>query len=104
RMHMARNTGKQIVGLVRSNIKPSDIMTKKSFENAIRLLMAIGGSTNSVIHLIAIAKRLNIDIDLELFGKISEETPFIANMRPAGKYQMQDLYNAGGIPAVMKEI
>lgn len=104
RMHMARETGRQIVRLVKRDIKPSDIMTEKSFENAIRLLMAIGGSTNAVIHLIAIAKRLSIDIDLDLFEKISEETPFIANMRPAGKYQMQDLYHAGGIPAVLKEL
>lgn len=104
RMHMARETGRQIVRLVKKDIKPSDIMTKKSFENAIRLLMAIGGSTNSVIHLTAIAKRLNIDINLDLFEKISDETPFIANMRPAGMYQMQDLYHAGGIPVILKEL
>src|SRR5699024_10689783 len=104
RMHMARETGRQIVRLVKKDIKPSDVMTKKAFENAIRVLMAIGGSTNSVIHLTAMAKRLNIDIDLDLFEKISNDTPFIANMRPAGKYQMQDLYFAGGIPAVLKEL
>ncbi len=104
RMHLARETGRQIVKLVGNDVKPSDIMTKKSFENAIRVLMAIGGSTNAVIHLIAIAKRLDIVLDLDLFEEISEETPFIANMRPAGKYQMQDLYHAGGIPAVLKEL
>lgn len=104
RMHLARETGRQIVKLVGNDVKPSDIMTKKSFENAIRVLMAIGGSTNAVIHLIAIAKRLDIVLDLDLFEKISEETPFIANMRPAGKYQMEDLYHAGGIPAVLKEL
>jgi len=104
RLHMARETGRQIVRLVKADIKPSDIMTKKSFENAIRILMAIGGSTNAVIHLIAIAKRLNIEIDLDLFEEISKETPFIANMRPAGKYQMEDLYHAGGVPVILKEL
>lgn len=104
RMHIARQTGRQIVRLVKNDVKPSSIMTEKAFENAIRVLMAIGGSTNAVIHLIAIAKRLNIDLDLDLFEKMSEETPFIANMRPAGKYQMQDLYHAGGIPVVLKEL
>lgn len=104
RMYLARETGKRIVSLVKNDIKPSDIMTEKAFENAVRLLMAIGGSTNAVIHLTAIAKRLNINLDLDLFEKISEETPFIANMRPAGAYQMQDLYHAGGIPAVLKEL
>jgi len=104
RMHMARETGRAIVRLVKENIKPSDIMTEKAFENAIKALMAIGGSTNSVIHLTAIAKRLNIDLTLDKFEEISRNTPFIANLRPAGKYQMQDLYHAGGIPAVLKEM
>ncbi|UUI39446.1 dihydroxy-acid dehydratase [Oceanobacillus oncorhynchi] len=104
RMHMARETGREIVRLVKKNIKPSDIMTKEAFENAIRLLMAIGGSTNTVIHLTAMAKRLGITLNLDQFEKISKETPFIANMRPAGKYQMEDLYHAGGIPAVLKEL
>src|SRR5699024_11518786 len=104
RMHMARETGKAIVELVKNDIKPSDIMTKKAFENAVKTLMAIGGSTNSVIHLTAIAKRLNIELDLDVFEKLSQNTPFIANLRPAGKYQMQDLYHAGGIPAVLKEL
>jgi len=104
RMHMARETGRQIVRLVKKDIKPSDIMTKEAFENAIRVLMAIGGSTNAVIHLTAMAKRLGITLDLDQFEKISEETPFIANLRPAGTYQMEDLYHAGGIPAVLKEL
>jgi dihydroxy-acid dehydratase len=104
RMHMARETGREIVRLVKKDIKPSDIMTKKAFENAIRVLMAIGGSTNAVIHLTAMARRLNIKLNLDQFEEISEETPFIANMRPAGKYQMEDLYHAGGIPVVLKEL
>lgn len=104
RLHLAKQTGEAIVQLVKKNIKPSDIMTKEAFENAIRILMAIGGSTNAVIHLIAIAKRLDVELDLELFQQLSDDTPFIANMRPAGKFQMEDLYHAGGIPAVMKEL
>ncbi|MFD1385288.1 dihydroxy-acid dehydratase [Oceanobacillus oncorhynchi subsp. oncorhynchi] len=104
RMHMARETGREIVRLVKKDMKPSDIMTKEAFENAIRVLMAIGGSTNTVIHLTAMAKRLGITLNLDQFEKISKETPFIANMRPAGKYQMEDLYHAGGIPAVLKEL
>ncbi|WP_339180016.1 dihydroxy-acid dehydratase [Oceanobacillus sp. FSL W7-1293] len=104
RMHMARETGREIVRLVKKDMKPSDIMTKEAFENAIRVLMAIGGSTNTVIHLTAMAKRLGITLNLDQFEKISKETPFIANMRPAGKYQMEDLYYAGGIPAVLKEL
>ncbi|MEJ8776624.1 dihydroxy-acid dehydratase [Pseudogracilibacillus sp. ICA-222130] len=104
RMNLARQTGKTIVDQVRNNLTPSKIMTKKSFENAMKLLMAIGGSTNAVIHLIAIAKRLNIEITLDDFDRISSETPFIGNLRPAGKYQMQDLYFAGGIPAILKEL
>lgn len=104
RMRLARETGREIVRLVKKDIKPSDIMTKEAFENAIRVLMAIGGSTNAVIHLTAMAKRLDITLDLDQFEKISEETPFIANLRPAGTYQMEDLYHAGGIPAVLKEL
>src|SRR5699024_1942770 len=104
RMHLARETGKQIVRLVEQDIKPSDIMTKENFENAIKVLMTIGGSTNAVIHLIAIGKRLDIHLDLQLCDEISKETPLIANMRPAGNYQMEDLYRAGGIPVVLKEL
>lgn len=104
RLNLAQKTGQQIVSLVKQDITPSKIMTLKAFENAITVLMAIGGSTNSVIHLTAIAGRLGIDLPLELFEKIGQATPFIANLRPAGKYQMQELSNAGGIPAVMKEL
>ncbi|WP_099157004.1 dihydroxy-acid dehydratase [Virgibacillus ndiopensis] len=104
RLRLAKKTGEQAVQLVKDDIKPSDIMTKESFENAIKLLMAIGGSTNAVIHLIAIAKRLNITIGLDDFDKLSQSTPFIANLRPAGKYQMQEFYHAGGVPAVLHEL
>lgn len=104
RMNHAIQTGKQIVKLVEKGITPSQIITRKSLENAIRALMAVGGSTNAVIHLTAIAGRLDIELPLELFDDISRLTPFIANLRPAGKYQMEDFYKAGGAPVVLKEI
>jgi dihydroxy-acid dehydratase len=104
RLQHAIQTGKQIVKLVEKDLKPSQIITRKSLENAIRMLMAVGGSTNAVIHLIAIAGRLKIELPLELFDELSRTTPFIANLRPAGKYQMEDFYRAGGAPVVLKEL
>lgn len=104
RLQMAQETGKQIVASVLKGLKPSTIMTRNSFENAIRVLMAVGGSSNAVIHLVAIARRLNIKLPLSLFDELSRTTPFIANLRPAGKYQMEDFYRAGGAPAVLKEL
>ncbi|WP_309225068.1 dihydroxy-acid dehydratase [Paenibacillus sp. JMULE4] len=104
RMRLAKETGKAIVRLVQEHIRPSDIMTEKAFDNAIRTLMAVGGSSNAVIHLIAIARRLGIGLTLDRFEALSQTTPFIANLRPAGEYQMQDFYYAGGVPAVLKEL
>ncbi|MDM5200927.1 dihydroxy-acid dehydratase [Fictibacillus enclensis] len=104
RMRLARETGRAIVRLVKEHIRPSDILTKKALENGIRTLMAVGGSTNTVIHLIAIAKRLGLSLTLKEFDELSRGTPFIANLRPAGKYQLQDLFHAGGINAVLKEL
>jgi dihydroxy-acid dehydratase len=104
RLQHAVQTGKKIVELVEKDIRPSQIITRKSLENAIRMLMAVGGSTNAVIHLIAIAGRLNIDLPLNLFDELSRSTPFIANLRPAGKYQMEDFFKAGGAPVVLKEL
>jgi dihydroxyacid dehydratase/phosphogluconate dehydratase len=104
RLQHAVQTGKHIVDLVQKEIRPSQIITRKSLENAIRMLMAVGGSTNAVIHLIAIAGRLNIELPLELFDELSKTTPFIANLRPAGKYQMEDFFKAGGAPVVLKEL
>lgn len=104
RLQHGIETGKKIVELVEKNILPSQIITRNSLENAIRMLVAVGGSTNAVIHLIAIAGRLNIDLPLSLFDEISRSTPFIANLRPAGKYQMEDFFKAGGAPVVLKEM
>ena len=79
-------------------------MTPAAFDNAIRVLMAVGGSTNAVIHLIAVAGRLGIDLPLDRFDQLSRETPLIASMRPTGRFQMEELYEAGGVPAVMREL
>lgn len=104
RLRLAEAAGRRIVALAREGIRPSQIMTREAFENAITLLCAIGGSTNAVVHLPAIAGRLGIDLPLNLFDEISRRTPLIANMRPTGKYQMEDLFYAGGIPAVLKQL
>jgi dihydroxy-acid dehydratase len=104
RNEIAERSGARMVEMIREDLRPSKIMTRQAIENAIRVNMAIGGSTNAIIHLVAIAGRLNIDLPLSLFDEISRATPVIANMRPSGKYLMEDLFYAGGIPAVMKEI
>ena len=93
---------KSIINLIKKDIKPSDIITKKSIENAVRLITLLGGSTNAVLHILAICKTANIDFNTDDFQKISEETPFLANLKPSGKYLMEDLHNIGGIPSVMK--
>ncbi len=104
RYAFAEASGRRIVEMVYEDLKPSDIITQKAIENAITVDMAIGGSTNAIIHLIALAGRLGIKLPLSLFDEISRRTPFIANVRPSGKYLMEDFFYAGGIPAVMKEI
>lgn len=104
RLRLAERSGRRIVDLARLGIRPSHIMTVDAFENAITLLSAVGGSTNAVVHLPAIAGRLNIDLSLDLFDRISRQTPIIASLRPSGAYQMEDLHYAGGIPAVLKQL
>jgi dihydroxy-acid dehydratase len=104
RLRLGEETGRAIVALARQGIRPSQILTRQAFENAITLLCALGGSTNAVVHLPAIAGRLGIELPLELFDQISSRTPVIANLRPSGAFQMEDLYYAGGIPAVLKEL
>ena len=98
------SVGKYLYQLLAEDIKPSDILSKKSFENAITLIMALGGSTNAVLHLIAIARAIKIDLQLADFQRISDTTPLLADLKPSGKFMMEDLHNAGGIPAVMKEL
>ena len=97
-----KNIGEFLYQLIEKDIKPLDIMTKKAFENAVTVVIALGGSTNAVLHLIAMAKAASIDISLNDFERISEKTPFIADLKPSGKYLMEDLHNVGGVPAVMK--
>ena len=94
--------GKAIKNLLKKNIKPKDIMTKKAFENAIAITIALGGSTNAVLHLIAMAKSVDIAISLEDFQNFSNKIPFIANLKPSGDYLMEDLHKIGGTPLVMK--
>jgi len=100
----AYETGRKIVELVKKNITPKMIMTKNAFHNAITTDMAIGGSTNVALHLPAIAKELGINLSLDLFDKISKVTPNICNIRPAGKYFMEDLWAAGGVAAVIHQL
>jgi dihydroxy-acid dehydratase len=104
RLRLAEAAGRRSVGLVGDGIRPSDILTQNSFENAIRLMMALGGSTNAVIHLTAVAGRRGIQLPLELFDRISRETPFVTNLQPSGQFHMEQLYEAGGVPAVLKEL
>jgi dihydroxy-acid dehydratase len=94
--------GKAIRNLMDKNIRPSDIMTRKAFENAVVVVMALGGSTNAVLHLIAIARSVNIKLTQDDFQEISDRVPMLADFKPSGKYLMQDLHQYGGVPAVMK--
>ncbi|MGB3586427.1 MAG: dihydroxy-acid dehydratase [Tunicatimonas sp.] len=94
--------GKAMRYLLEHDIKPSDILTRESFDNALTLVMALGGSTNAVLHLIAVAKSVGIQLTLKDFQDVSDRTPFVADLKPSGKYLMQDLHDVGGIPAVMK--
>ena len=96
------SVGNAIKILLEKDIKPSDIITKKSVENALTLVMVLGGSTNAVLHFLAITKAAGIEFNLEDFQRISDKTPFLADLRPSGKFVMEDLHNEGGTPAVMK--
>jgi len=100
----AYETGKRIVELVKADVKPHEIMTPAAFENAIRVDMAMGGSTNTVLHIPAIAKEAGVDIDVDLFDLISRETPNLCKIIPAGPYEMADIDRAGGIPAVLNRL
>src|SRR6202035_3604861 len=104
RMAIAELSGRAVVGMIEPGLKPSRILTRAAFENAITVLMALGGSTNAVIHLIAIAGRLGIQLTLDDFDKISRRTPCLVNVQPSGEHLMEDLFHAGGVPAVMHRI
>ncbi len=94
--------GKALRYLLENDIKPKDIVTKKSLENALRLITVLGGSTNAVLHYLAIAKAAEIELTIDDFQKISDKTPFLADLKPSGKFLMEDLHRVGGVPAVMK--
>ncbi|SNR64131.1 dihydroxy-acid dehydratase [Maribacter sedimenticola] len=98
----AIQSGKALRTLLEKDIKPSDIITRKSLENAVRLLTLLGGSTNAVLHFLAIAKAADVEFTLDDFQKISDTTPFLADLKPSGKFLMEDVHRVGGVPAVMK--
>jgi L-arabonate dehydrase len=104
RSHDAEAAGRQIVELVRRGIRPSDVVTRASLENAIRTLHAISGSTNAIIHLVAYAGRLGIDLPLARFDELCASTPWLVDLKPAGSHLMEDFFYAGGLPAVLAQL
>ena len=104
RLVHAERAGAQAVKLAASGVTPRDIMTPHAFENAMRVLLAIGGSTNAIVHIAAIAGRLGIRVDLHGFDRMSRETPMLLDLRPSGEHFMEDLYKAGGLTAVLREL
>ncbi|WP_462381297.1 IlvD/Edd family dehydratase [Pseudomonas sp. Marseille-QA0892] len=104
RMRIAELTGKQAVQIARDGVTPDRILTAKAFENALRVLLAIGGSTNGIVHLTAIAGRMGFEIDLESFDRMSRETPVLVDLKPSGQHYMEDLHFAGGMQTVLREL
>jgi dihydroxy-acid dehydratase len=104
RMALAELSGRRILEMARAGLKPSRILTAAAFDNAIRADMAIGGSTNAIIHLVAIAGRAGVSLPLSRFDELSRTTPLLVNVKPSGKYLMEDFFYAGGLPAVLREL
>ena len=104
RARLAESAGRRIVAMVDDDLRPSKLLTQRSFENAIRTLHAIGGSTNAVIHLTAIAGRLGMSLPLETFDELSRTTPLVLDLKPSGRFVMEDLFYAGGVSAVLREL
>jgi L-arabonate dehydrase len=104
RLALAELSGRRIMEMVSEDLRPSKILTADAFDNAIRADMAIGGSTNAIIHLVAIAGRAGVPLPLDRFDELSRTTPFLLNVRPSGKYLMEDFFYAGGLPVVLKEL
>jgi L-arabonate dehydrase len=104
RLAMSEESGRRIVEMAKEDLRPSRILTRGAFENALRVQMAIGGSTNAVVHLLAIAGRAGVALSLEDFDRISRVTPWLVNLKPSGEHLMEDFYAAGGVPAVMREL
>ncbi len=97
-----QNLGKAIFNLLKEDIRPKEIMTRKAFENALSIIMVLGGSTNAVLHLIAMAKSVDVELSIDDFQTFSDKTPFIANLKPSGEFLMEDLHKMGGTPTLMK--
>jgi dihydroxy-acid dehydratase len=104
RAQLAEASGRKIVELVERDLKPSEILTREAFENAIRALHAISGSTNAILHLIAYAGRVGVELPLQLFDELCESTPWLVDLKPAGQFLMEDFFYAGGLPAVLAQI
>ena len=101
---MAAHTGRQIVDMVWKDVKLSDVLTRTAFRNGVTTVLALGGSTNAIIHLIAMARRLDVDLSLADFEELAQRTPLLANIRPSGKYLMEDFFYAGGLPALLRNL
>ena len=101
---IAFDSGKVIYSLLEQDLKPRDIMTREAFENAIRVVLAMGGSTNAALHLLAIAHEADVELELEDFDRLSRTTPYITDLRPGGRFVMSDMDKVGGVPVVMKEL
>jgi dihydroxy-acid dehydratase len=104
RYQVADAVGRRAVALAEEGVRPSQILTDAAFHNAITVMLAVGGSTNAVIHLLALAGRVGVDLDLERFDRLSRQTPLLADVRPSGEHLVEQLFHAGGIPALMKEL
>src|SRR5581483_7150317 len=104
RYETAQRAGQVVLDLVREDLRPSAIMTRAAFENAIRVNAAIGGSTNAVIHLLAIAGRLGVPLELDDFDRLARDIPTLVDLQPSGRFLMEDFCYAGGLPVVMREL
>ena len=102
-LDVAHQAGKYIYSMLERGVKPRDIMTHDAFENAIRLVLAMGGSTNAVLHLLAIAREAEVDLTIDDFDRLSRDTPYLTDLRPGGKYVMSDVDRAGGVQVVLKK-
>ena len=104
RLQVAEEVGARAVGLAAEGVRPSHVLTAEAFDNAITLMLAVGGSTNAIVHLLAIAGRAGVPLTLDRFHELSARTPLMVNVRPAGEHLVEQVFHAGGIPAVMKSI
>ncbi len=104
RLRAAEATGARAVGIAAEKLTPKQIMTPRAFQNALRMLLAIGGSTNAIVHIAAVAGRLGIEIDLEAFDRLGRETPVLVDLKPTGQHYMEDLFKAGGVAAILREL